>query len=66
MLHHIDKSNLEDYMLDEIFDTYDDYDSNAVTINQGFAPKVPEASIFRSQIEIVDALKNSFKKRYLV
>ena len=33
LLHHIDKSNLEDYMLDDIFETYDDYDNDAVIIN---------------------------------
>ena len=66
MLHHIDKSNLEDYMLDDIFDTYDDYDGDILISNFGFASKVPEASMFRSQHEIVEALKNSFKKHYMV
>ena len=53
-------------MLDDIFETYDDYDGDILISNFGFASKVPEASMFRSQHEIVEALKNSFKKHYMV
>ena len=64
MLHHVDKSDLERFSLEEIFSKYDEENADLFE-QERFAPQLTKASIFKTTADVVKGAKTAFKKKYL-
>ena len=64
MLHHVDKVNLEQFSLEEIFSRYDD-DNAAFFENERFAPQLTLASKFKTTADVIQGSKEAFKNSYM-
>ena len=72
LLHHIDKTKLEQYSLEQIFSKYDAWEDSdeagTTTVNHNgpkFATNLTEASKYRSQISVIQAAKEAFQQKYM-
>lgn len=70
MLHHVDKSDLQKYSLEEFFTAMAQEDAKDAIIEAGaslkhdrvkFSKQLSKASKFRSQLEVIQAAKAAFK-----
>ena len=64
MLHHVDKVNLEQFSLEEIFSRYDD-ENAAFFENERFAPQLTLASKFKTTADVIQGSKEAFKNSYM-
>jgi len=64
MLHHFDKTDLEQYSLEEIFSHYDD-DNAALFETERFAPFLTAASKFKTTADVIQGAKNAFRATYM-
>ena len=64
MLHHFDKTNLEQYTLEEIFSKYDE--ENAAYFEQErFAPQLTTVSKFKTTTDVIQGARDAFKNTYM-
>ena len=64
MLHHLDKTELERFSLEEIFSRFDD-ENAAFFVNERFAPQLTTASIYKNTAAVIQGAKDAFKNKYM-
>ena len=64
MLHHIEKSDLEQYSLETIFSRYDQ-ENDEFFEQERFAPQLTHVSKFKTTADVIQGAVNAFKNHYM-